>query len=284
MGSGANGIDIAYDERLGYRTGALIITNTPAGVDPARVRHYSPTVLKVYTNTIMTQADQRAIGEVYGFGIPFVYGVRPTLAYDTGATTPGLLYVGPPSFATYFIGPTNIGSTYDGATNLAPVAGSAWAGTYICWTTGKYVTVTTNTWSNSITGATTTNVQTYTNANMGGGGTVLSPFTGFQVNTNELAWHYSALYRLRDSLHATTAGAGTTWAVTNLYTNVTKDVEWYARSNAPAAWLLFDTSAAAGVGAVSTALGDQGWGETNVAAVCRWSQRACTNAIFDGRY
>lgn len=198
------------------------------------------------------------------------------------------------------------------------------------------------------------------------------------VKTNELAWIYSALYRLRDAEYAavpftnwyfydiscsatTIAGAYAqvqsdfasglhqgygvwgnpgTWikteniggaypyrvtiyiqiakfSVNNLYTNVSKNVEWYANVGLPAvAWQggvfnaygspvsvtnvykLVDTQNSVATQSVTSVynsfqmppLSDAIEGETvgylldDIVPVCRWQQRACTDAIFDGRY
>ena len=61
-----------------------------------------------------------------------------------------------------FVGPTNANATYDGGTNFPPVWGSAWYTNYISQ-------------ANRVCAS-----------NL--------PF----ITTNELAWHYSALYRMRD--------------------------------------------------------------------------------------
>ena len=63
---------------------------------------------------------------------------------------------------TCFVGPTNADATYDGVTNFPPVWGSAWYTNYVA------------------------QVYRVCASNL--------PF----ITTNELAWHYSALYRMRD--------------------------------------------------------------------------------------
>lgn len=153
----------------------------------SRVRHYSPHALRTYTNTIGVTFD------------------RPTIAGIRSTTRAAL----DPSTAPCWIGPTNSGSDYDGVTAFPLVATSAWRAVYAAWYAGSRTNHATFVRTNEdLSVETVTN--SFTNANL-----------GIFVSTNELAWHYSAQYRLRDMLAVGLAvtnesglfrGQGTTWA------------------------------------------------------------------------
>jgi hypothetical protein len=347
----------------GYHFTLTGVTNAPT-----RARSISPRTLKAYTNAIGITFDQSTIA-----------AIRASLATNADYT---LINRRSPTYSAYFIGPTNDAANYDGLAELPLVATSQWLTVYTNWISG----------SDSPT-------NTYTNAHL-----------GKFVTTNELSWHYSALYRLRDSTCAVTGGEWTnryiqgnaTWATSDpvggfaaayadlqtkwafnpevygcssgvgghlpttyftcwtgagtptrqysvimyvtavkftaddIYTNVPcrrefmvsvpdvtgslytspgggnpipkkpaywTDVNpttnlWYRWSTNATSTMLSSTSSVY-VGAIpstyvlpplsdldtSTTDGDwRGWDSTSQLCVLRWSQRACTNATFDGRY
>ena len=168
-----------FNEATGkYKTGGIsadgavnVTLSTSAG-DTNRVRSYNPTTLHVYTNTILLTFDQREIT-----------GIRSTLS--------ALLNVSSLA-AAYFIGPTNSGATYDGVSNFPLVCTSAWRTVYTNWSLENTVKTNVNWFTNSIAHVWTNSTVVYNNANK-----------GIFATTNELAWHYSALYRLRDMAMAT---------------------------------------------------------------------------------
>jgi hypothetical protein len=150
-------------------------TFSPGTIVTNRVRTYNPTTLHSYTNTILMTADQAQINAIR--------------AAVFSAVTEG-----------NFIGPTNIGSTYTGATNFSYVSTiantSSWAVVYTNWAAGvRTVTNVTSSpcYSNAVLGFTNATDIITTNI-------VYIPNEGAFVTTNELAWHYSAPYRLRDEL------------------------------------------------------------------------------------
>ena len=157
------------------------MTNTVGTTCPARVRHYSPRRLTIQTNAIGATMD-----------LAMIQGIR---AYVHQASSDGS-----------FIGPTNAALDYDGVAEFPRVATSAWLRVYETWATNKYAT-TNGYYSTNGLPPGTTNWITVTN---------WQPNAGIVATTNELAWLYAVLYRLRDSRHDGSAGTGWIWANTGV--------------------------------------------------------------------
>jgi hypothetical protein len=323
------------------------MTNTVGTTCPARVRHYSPRRLVMHTNAIGATMDEAMIT-----------GIRA-----------GVLALGSDGTLPYFIGPTNAAGDYDGVADLPLVSTSAWWGAYYTWSTNKYAT-TNGYYSTNGLPPGTTNWITVTN---------WQPNAGIVATTNELAWLYAVLYRLRDSRHDGAVGTGYSWAdsalgatladaynnlaagfptsgvtgpvsyppanhiraftnggqiqvsatvITNVYrasglwTGAVKRAEWmmlndnnaasygwagstklvFTNANGgPAAsnlWHLFDTQSNVGTQTVSAVIGTftlppqpptedgtiYGWAVGDCDAVLRWTQPACTQAVFEARF
>jgi hypothetical protein len=140
------------------------------------VRHYSPRRLTIQTNAIGATMD-----------LAMIQGIR---AYVHQASSDGS-----------FIGPTNAALDYDGVAEFPRVATSAWLRVYETWATNKYAT-TNGYYSTNGLPPGTTNWITVTN---------WQPNAGTVATTNELAWLYAVLHRLRDSQADGIVGTGYLW-------------------------------------------------------------------------
>jgi hypothetical protein len=304
---------------------------------PARVRYYSPRRLTMHTNAIGATIDEAMIT-----------GIRA-----------GVLALGSDGTPPCFIGPTNAAGDYDGVADFPKVSTSAWWGAYYTWSTNKYAT-TNGYYSTNGLPPGTTNWITVTN---------WQPNAGIVATTNEQAWLYAVLHRLRDSRHDGAVGSGYLWQgqaagatlddayatlqsnfpdnpivagpapmppqntiraytnsgqitvfaviVTNVYrvsglwTGAVKTAEWMMRCNGGVGytdanggpptsnlWHLFDTQSNVGTQTVSAVIGDfalppkpptedgttYGWVLSDCDVILRWTQPACTQAVFEARF